>query len=309
MSPIRFALSLPVAVLLTGCARPPRAALPASADASGCRVEEVARVPGEDHFSFRGVSRDDRRIIIGYSVPGTQTRGSYILDMATGQRSALGPLNNGGSFSPDQRHVVAAVYVTPRNTDIVEYDLQTGRADTLAADPAADFLPSYSPDGNSIVFNSYRTGGSDVYLYDRRLNALRRLTSFDGYDAHAQFSPDAAQVVFHRQTAGANYDLVLLDLATGAERMLGAAPGEEAYPAFSPDGRYIVYSDDRARPGTTSLYVLQMSDRSSTRLLADTAAATYASWSANGRHIYFVSRRAGTSGVYRVRMDGATCAR
>jgi TolB protein len=267
----------------------------------------VAVVDGQDHFSFRGVSPDGRRIAVGFSGGADSSRGIYLLDLVTRSRTTIPGLNNSSSFSPDGRYLISATYVDNRNTEILEYDLRTGRIDPIAPHPSADFLPSYSPDGRYIVFNSYRTGRSDLYLFDRVSRELRRLTTFEGYDAHAQFSPDGQRVVFHREVTRGNYDLVLLDLRTNTERALTTAPGEESYPAFSPRGDLVVYSDDRLSPGSTDLFVLNLRDNTTTRLTTNTPRAGYASWSRDGTYVYFTSTRSGNMGVYRIGMNGPAC--
>jgi TolB protein len=263
--------------------------------------------PNEDHFSFRGLSPDGSKLAIGFSGGPDSSRGTYLLDLSRGTRERIEALNNGGSFSFDGRNLVAAINRGGRRWDLVELDFETRQTHEIAPDSAPDFLPSYSPSGRYIVFNSYRTGRSDLYLYERATRALTRLTTFDGYDAHAQFSPDEQSIVFHREVTRGNYDLILLDLRTMAERSLTSAPGEESYPAFSPDGRYIAYSDDRDTPGKPDIFIYSLADNSAARLTSGGNSDTYANWSRDGRFISFNSRRTGRTGIYRVAMDGPRC--
>ncbi len=295
----------------TSCTTSPRPA-PAlarqSVSATGCVLEEVAVVPGEDHFSFRGVSPDGRWLAVGFSGGADSSRGLYLLDVATHERRPLPGLNNSGSFSPDGRFLVSSTNIGGRNYEIIEYELATGRTERIAPDSTADFLPSYSPDGRRIVFNSYRTGGSDLYLYERGTRALTRLTSFAGYDAHAQFTPDGGRVIFHRAVTRSNYDLVELDLRTREERPLTTGAGEESYPALAPSGDRLVYTADRPdRPGVGDLRLRALADSISTPLTADGGADGYAAWSPDGRYLYFTSRRSGRMGVYRMPMGKFGC--
>lgn len=167
---------------------------------------------------------------------------------------------------------------------------------------------SYSPDGKLIVFNSYRSGRSDIYVHDRATRALRRMTTFEGYDAHAQFSPDGRSIVFHRRAGKDDYNIMLLDVATGRERALTSAPGEEAYPAFSPTGREIAYVDGRDSTASTDLHVLSLKDASVRRLLTLPTYEGYPTWSRDGRFLYFTSRDSVGTRVQRVALDGSACA-
>jgi Tol biopolymer transport system component len=294
---------------LDGCRSAAVIGYPPVPDAAGCVIEAVAVAPDRDQFSFRGVSPDGRLIAIGFSGGSDSAKGTFLLDVATGHRTPIPELNNGGSFSPDGRYLVAAVNRGGRRWDLVEYDRDTHDVREIAPDSAADFLPSYSPDGRLIVFNSYRTGRSDVYVYDRTTRGLRRLTTFDGYDAHAQFAPDGRAIVFHREVTRGDYNLVLLDFTTGTERTLTSAPGEESYPAFSPNGDYLVYSDDRAHPGASDLAVMTLGTGAVSSLTNSGSRDGYATWTRDGKYIYFTSHRSGRIGVYRIPMKGPDCVR
>ena len=115
----------------------------------------------------------------------------------------------------------------------------------ISPHPEWDWLPSYSPDGTLIYFNSYRTGNSDIYVYERATGDLRQLTSTDKYEAHAQCSPDGSRILFNRQDGEVDYNIYMLDLATGEETQLTDSPREEGYPSWAPDGRHIFFSSDR----------------------------------------------------------------
>jgi Tol biopolymer transport system component len=292
---------------VSACASGFTTSFPRVAEAPDCDVERLAHEAGEHHFSFRGIAPNGKRLIVGYSARGDTVQGTYMLDLESGLRMPVLGINNGGSYSPDGNRIVTAMYVSPRNTEIVEMNLSGGAITRIAPDSAFDFLPSYSPDGKSIVFNSYRTGRSDLYVYERATKSLRRLTTFDGYDAHAQFSPDGKSIVFHRAVSRTDYNLMLLDLATGNERALTSAPGEEAYPAFSPSGREIVYVDDRDSTASTDLYVLSLADLSAKRLVSLPTYEGYPAWSRDGRYVYFTSRTATETFAQRVAMDGLRC--
>jgi Tol biopolymer transport system component len=273
------------------------------AEVGPCAEEKVVLEPGTLHFQFNGVSPDGRTLAVGWERGGAH--GAALIDLRTGARTELPPvLDNAVSFSPDGRRLIAAVRTPDRRTEIVELDRASGRTRVIASDPSADFLPSYSRDMRRVYFNSYRTGGSDLYVASTEDGALTRLTTFEGYDAHAQLAPDQTRLAFHRNTADAGYDIVVLTLATGQEQVLASAPGEDAYPAWSPDGRHLVFASDRGgTAGATDLYVMRADGSEVRRLTADSL-ASYPSFAPDGRAVYFVSKRDG-HGVYRLRLDAA----
>ena len=50
----------------------------------------------------------------------------------------------------------------------------------LTDSPAQDTYPSMSPDGESIVFESYRDGHAEIYRMTADGTKVQRLTHFDG---------------------------------------------------------------------------------------------------------------------------------
>lgn len=284
-----------------------------AAATAACPIEPVAGVPGENHVTFRAMSPDGRSIAVGWdkgSGPSTQ-RGAYLLDLRTGNRTDLPHLNNAPSFSKNGRFLVSANYSADPalRTEIVELDRRSGATRTYASAQSGEWLASYAPDGRSILFNSTRSGGSDIYRIRRDTDAVDQLTSDPRYEAHASYIDGGRGIIFHRQTEGDNYDIVIRDLRTGAEQTIGATAAEEAYPAVSPDGRWIAFSAVPAPGLQPNLYVMRRDGGGRVRLTEGAAKDAYASWSPDGRDLYFVRFDDAGSKILRLAMRGGACIR
>jgi TolB protein len=230
--------------------------------------------------------------------------------LRTGRRRDLAGLNNAPSFSPDGAKLVAANYPGPRELrmEIVELDLDRGTTRPLAPNPASEWLPSYSSDGRWVVFNSTRSGGSDLYRVHTRRGTVERLTDDPRYEAHAQFSRDGRRILFHRQIAGDDYGLALLDLRTRRVTEFPGSPREEAYPAFSPDQHQIAFGSDAGQQaGKTDIYVMKADGSGRKRLTAHPDKDAYATWSPDGRFLYFMRQSDEGVSLYRLRMKGGDC--
>jgi TolB protein len=283
----------------------------AAAAASACPIEPVAGAAGENHVLFHGLSPDGRTLAVGWdrATGPALTRGAYLLDLRTGGRTDLPHLNNAPSFSNDGRYLVSANYAADPalRTEIVELDRRTGMARTLASGPSAEWLASYARNGKAILFNSTRTGGSDLYEVDRTTGTLRQLTTDPRYDAHATYIDNGRRIIFHRQVEGGNYDIIVRDLKSSAEKTVGATEAEEAYPTVSPDGRWIAFSAVPAVGAQPNLYVMRRDGSGKVRLTEGPDKDAYATWSGDGRQLYFVRFHAAGGRIYRLRMIGGRC--
>ena len=277
-----------------------------------CPVERIAGGEGENHVMFNGLSPDGKMIAVGWDrgTGAAVERGTYLLDLQSGARTEIPHLNNAASFSPDGRYLVSANYASDPSlrTEVVEFDRRTGTARTFASAPSGEWLPSYSPDGKWIAFNSTRSGRSDIYRVGRADGEVEQLTSDPRYEAHATYFDRGRKLIFHRQSDGDNYDIVVRDLRTGADQLVGATAAEEGYPAVSPDRRWIAFSAV-TKPGAQPHLFVMAADGSSRRQLTDAPEKdAYAAWSADGRSIYFIRFFSAGSTIERLRLREGRCA-
>ena len=281
-----------------------------AAPAGQCRPQLIASAPGENHVLFHGISPDGRKLAVGWDLGSGKDirRGAYLLDLRSGRRSNLPHLNNAPSFSPDGRFLVSANYTDRAlKTELVELDLRTGAARTLASAPSFEWLGSYSSDGRWILFNSTRTGASDLYRIRRSDGFIERLTDDSRYDAHGRFFDRDRQVVFHRQIAGNDYDVMILNLRNSMVRSIGSTEAEEAYPAVSRDGRWIVFSAVASTGAQPNLFVMRADGSRRRRLTTSASKDAYATWSKDGRSIYFVRFDSDGSKIFRLGMRNGSC--
>ncbi len=283
------------------------AALPVSAQQGECRVERVAAEEGVNQFQYDGLSPDGRTLAVGWQ-RGETERGTFLLDLINGERAEIPQLDSGGSFTADGGTLVATLYAENGRPDIAEFDRQTERLRILTPHEASDWLPTASADGRSLLFNSFRTGGSDLYMLDRSTEQLRQLTDSPNYDAYAQLSPDGGTVAFHRRVGEADYNIILLDLASGVETTVTDSPREESYASWTPDGRHLFFASDRdAEPGKTDLFVMTRDGALLHKLTTHPEKDAYPFVSPDGRYLYFNSNRE-PRGVYRIALgDDLDC--
>lgn len=267
-----------------------------------CVIEAFAAEESVRQFQYDSFSFDGNFIAVGWD-KGESDKGTYLLNLVTGGHTDVPGFNNGASFSPDAKFLIGAVYMENGKTDIVEYEIATQETSVLAQHEQWDWLPSYSPDGKSVLFNSYRTGNSDLYLLDLTSRNLRQLTKNDEYEAHGQFSPDGSKVLYHKNDGDGDFNIYVLELSSGKTTQLTDSPREESYGSWSPDGKHIVFASDRDQEaGVNDIFIMSSNGKLLQQINNDSTKDGYPFWSPDGQYIYFNSSRK-PEGIYRVKMD------
>jgi cytoskeletal protein RodZ len=154
-------------------------------------------------------------------------------------------------------------------------------------------VPSWSPDGRSLAYVRAEPGRPRVWnlwLTDLQSGQERRLTSHPvGQPWGASWFPDGRRIAYSHETR-----LIVRDLISGAQRIYPSPRKGRLVrtPAVSPDGRRIMFQVFR-----DGAWLLEMSDGSMRRVLADPSAEEY-TWSPDGRRVAYHSRRSGDWGVW-----------
>jgi Tol biopolymer transport system component len=119
-----------------------------------------------------------------------------------------------------------------------------GQLQPLTPGPA-DAKPTCSPDGRTIVYETYDDAGN-IHLAMITVDGGAPRTVARGRDA--DFTPDGAFVVYSAQTR-VGWRLYYMHPDGQAKRPLGSGPErDESDPRVSPDGKYVIYvADDESR--------------------------------------------------------------
>jgi len=147
----------------------------------------------------------------------------------------------GFSSSADGRRIVYATASGDR--DIWQLPLTgQGEPSPFIASSRWDARPQVSPDGEKIVFYSWRSGEPALWISDRDgANPFRLLTLVAPLIGTPQWSPDGAQIVYSDVA-----DLYVMDAGGAQPRRLTNDAGRDLAPMWSPDGQWIYFSSNRS---------------------------------------------------------------
>jgi Tol biopolymer transport system component len=225
--------------------------------------------------------------------------------------AALGPVpQSAGEEKP--AGTIAFSSLAPRGWDLYLTDVETQRSRRLTDHPALDFDAAFAPSGASIVFVSHRDGNAELYSVNTDGTGLRRLTDDFALDDHPAYAPDGGMIAFSstREPAGQpgrSWNAVFVMKADGSHPRRLTPPGSADYsPAWSPSGDLIAVATGSGEEGGTDLFVMAPDGTGRRKVIAN---GGWPSFAADGRSLFFHSRRAGKWGVWRVQLDGSELTR
>ncbi len=191
-----------------------------------------------------------------------------------------------------------------REIYIMRYDGQVLRR--LTNDPADDWDPAWSPDGQRLAFYSERGGDAEIYIINADGTGLRNLTNHPANDYHPSWSPDGQRLVFYSDRSG-NGDIYAINADGTGLRNLTNHPANDGGAAWSPDGARIAFNSER--DGNAEVYVMNADGSFPLRLTYNDAEDGWAAWSPDGTRIAFQSNRDGAWDIYVLDADGTNLRR
>ncbi|MEO8679296.1 MAG: hypothetical protein ABI665_09640 [Vicinamibacterales bacterium] len=209
-------------------------------------------------------------------------------------------LNITPNWSPDGRSIAYTSYRSGV-PDILISNIYAGTMESPTKNIGQNFLPVFSPDGTRLAFMSTRDGNPEIYVINRDGSNLRRLTDNQAIDVTPTWSPTGTQVAFTSERTGSPQIWVVGVDGTGLRRISFESYADRA--TWSPPPRNEIAFTSRTGPGY-DIKILNIASGETRQITFGEGTNESPAWSPNGRHLAFVSTRAGKSQVFTVDYDG-----
>ena len=285
-SPLRnFILFITLSLLLLGCTQLIEATpAPGATDiAVATSTPAVISYGGDNNFIFLSIEEN------GYAhlfIQSEHPQDLPLTRITTGSWNDIDP-----SLSPDRTQLA---FASDRSGfwDLYVMNLQNGAVSQVTNSPQYDSSPSWSPDAQWLVFETYTNDNLEISVVsvNDRTQPILPITDDPASDHSPVWAPDGRNVAFI-STRGSDSDVWLANLdLTGSERYhnLSNTPfAAENHPIWNFDGSQLLWSSTSQSVGFSGLYIWDAKDPNRTaRWIGD---GSWGAWNETAEKIVAVT--------------------
>jgi TolB protein len=249
-----------ISLLLFGCTlREPSGTAPNSTvtpEPIFTSTPAIIKYSGEGNLVFISIEENGYAHLFVQSNPPQELP---LTRITTGEWNDVAP-----ALSPDRKQLA---FASNRNGfwDLYVMDLQSGDVKQITDTHEYDSAPSWSPDGQWLVFETYGNDNLEIAVVsvNDRAQAIIPVTQDPASDHSPVWAPDGRHIAFI-STRGGDSDVWLADLdLTGDDRYqnLSNTPfASENYPVWNFDGSQLLWTSTSQAVGFSGLYIWNAND-------------------------------------------------
>ncbi|MEJ2112628.1 MAG: hypothetical protein P8X62_02605 [Flavobacteriaceae bacterium] len=170
-----------------------------------------------------------------------------------------------------------------------------------------DRRPTWHPYKDIVLFESDRTGTSELYMYDLETKETSViLLPLYGRKTHGQFAPNGVEVIFNLENTEDDFDIYIAHSKGKRTRKIVDDAIVNRYPHYSPRGDNILYSSNKNNERETDvIYLYNYITFERSRLSYFKDHSFHPIWSSDGRNVaYAASIKDEDPEIYTMRNDG-----
>ncbi len=161
--------------------------------------------------------------------------------------------------------------------------------------------PKWSPDGEKVVFTSYRDQNPDLYQMVLETGRILKISGQPGINTGGTYSPGGGRLAYVMSKDG-NSEIYILDKYSRRPKRITKNWATDVSPAWSPDGKRIAYMSDRG--GSPQIYIMDRNGENIHRLTFQGKYNATPAWSPRGDRIVFSSLMNGHFQICTIKPDG-----
>ena len=207
------------------------------------------------------------------------------------------------AWSPDATQIAYSSFESGRPAIFIQ-TLATGEREQLTNFPMQNASPVWSPDGTRMAMVLSKDGDANVYVMDLRTKDLRKVTTHFAADVEPSWTPDGQALIYTSEQAGNNRPQIYrVDLNSGFSERVTFEGIYNSKAKLLDDGQnlVVVHRYDNADDFHISIMNLE---RSTIRILTDTALDESPTIAPNASMIMYASKENGRGVLNAVSIDG-----
>lgn len=210
-------------------------------------------------------------------------------------------------IEPPTTEQIAFVSTRDGNFDIYSMGEDGSNQRSLTNHIAADWYPSWSPDGTKIVFSSQRNARSEIYTMNSDGSDIRRLTNDVYQDILPKWSPNGSKILYISTRSGMHRLITMNSDGAQQSELETSLTADILSASWSPNGSQIVLT--ALRNGNWEVYTANANGTELVRITDNSFNDVFPVWSPQGDLIAFASDGDGTFDIYTMNINGGNVRR